>query len=194
VHRLDRAVVNSLVARAKSGVDVLGSAERPSLRHPDSQQLRSLIAQLAAVYQYVILDIPQADLGMIDAIDPVSMVTLVVNQELPTVRRAGQIATLLRQRYGKEKVTSVVSRYDARAEIGQEDIERVVGLPVGAVLPSDYRRAVAAANMGRPIIREGQSRLGGAMHQFARKLAGRPAEGSAKAQATRTVGRLGGFF
>jgi len=44
-------------------------------------------------------------------------------------------------------VGAVVSRYDARAEIGQEDIERVVGLPVWSVLPSDYRRAVAAANV-----------------------------------------------
>ena len=194
VHRLDRAVLNSLVARAKTGVDVLASPERPSMRHPDPQQLRSLIDQLAMQYQYVILDIPRSDLGTMDAVDPVSVVTLVVNQELPTVRRAGQVATLLRQRYGKEKVTSVVSRYDARAEIGQEDIERVVGLPVWAVLPSDYRRAVAAANVGRPLVREGQSRLGSAIQQFARKLAGRPAETVAKAPAARTVGRLGGFF
>ena len=194
VHRLDRAVLNSLVARAKSGVDVLGSPERPALRHPDPQHLRSLIDQLSMQYQYVVLDIPRSDLGTMDAIDPVAVVTLVVNQELPTVRRAGQVATLLRQRYGKDKVASVVSRYDARAEIGQEDIERVVGLPVWAVLPSDYRRAVAAANVGRPLVRDGQSRLGSAMQQFARKLAGRPAEAAAKAPAARTVGRLGGFF
>jgi pilus assembly protein CpaE len=194
VHRLDRAVVNSLVARAKSGVDVLGSPDRPALRHPEPQQLRALIDQLSMQYQYVILDIPRSDLGTMDAVDPVSAMTLVVNQELPTVRRAGQVATLLRQRYGKDKVGSVVSRYDARAEIGQEDIERVVGLPVWAVLPSDYRRAVAAANVGRPLVREGQSRLGSAMQQFARKLAGRPAEAAAKAPAARTVGRLGGFF
>ena len=194
VHRLDRAVLNSLVSRAKSGVDVLGSPDRPSVRHPEPQQLRALIEQLSAGYQYVILDVPRSDVGTIDAIDPVSAVTLVVNQELPTVRRAGQVATLLRQRYGKDKVASVVSRYDARAEIGQDDIERVVGLPVWAVLPSDYRRAVAAANVGRPLVREGQSRLGSAMQQFARKLAGRPAEPAAKAAAGRTVGRLGGFF
>jgi septum formation inhibitor-activating ATPase MinD len=65
---------------------------------------------------------------------------------------------------------------------------------VWAVLPSDYRRAVAAANVGRPLVREGQSRLGSAIQQFARKLAGRPAEAAAKAPAARTVGRLGGFF
>ena len=92
---------------------------------------------------------PQSDFGAIDAIEPVTVLTLVVNQELPTVRRAAQrgrsAAAALRQR----PVSMVVSRYDARADIGQEDIERVVGLPVWAVLPSDYRRAVAAANAGR---------------------------------------------
>ena len=194
VHRLDRAVLNSLVARAKSGVDVLGSPERPSVRHPDGQHVRTLIDRLASQYQYVILDIPRSDLGALDSIEPVSVVTLVVNQELPTVRRAAQVATLLRQRYGKDRVASVVSRYDARAEIGQDDIERVVGLPVWAVLPSDYRRAVAAANVGRPLVRDGQSRLAAAVQQFARKLAGRPADAVAKAPAARTVGRLGGFF
>lgn len=194
VHRLDRAVLSSLVARAKSGVDVLGSPDRPSVRYPEPQHIRTLVDRLASQYQYVILDVPRSDLGALDSLEPVAAVTLVVNQELPTVRRAAQIAVLLRQRYGKDRVASVVSRYDARAEIGQDDIERVVGLPVWAVLPSDYRRAVAAANVGRPLVRDGQSRLAAAVQQFARKLAGRPAEVAVKAPAARTVGRLGGFF
>jgi pilus assembly protein CpaE len=193
VHRLDRAVLSSLVARAKSGVDVLGSPDRPSMRNPEGQELRSLLNALASQYHYVVLDVPRSDLGALDAIEPMSTMTLVVNQELPTVRRAAQVATLLRQRYGKDRVTSVVSRYDPRAEIGQDDIERAVGLPVWAVMPSDYRRAVAAANVGRPLVGDGQSRLAGAIQQFARKLAGRRAEAAPKV-AARPVGRLGGFF
>jgi pilus assembly protein CpaE len=178
VHRLDSALLHSLVARAKSGMDVLASPDRPSLRAPEGQHMRILLDRLSANYQYVVLDLPRTDLGIIDAIEPVTAITLVVNQELPTVRRAAQVATLLRQRYGKDRVGAVVSRYDARAEIGQDDIERVVGLPVWSVLPSDYRRAVAAANVGRPLVRDGSSRLATSILQFARKLAdmsGKPA-------------------
>ena len=91
-------------------------------------------------------------------------------------------------------MAAVVSRYDPRAEIGQEDIERVIGLPVWSVLPSDYRRAVAAANVGQPLVREGQSRLGSAIQLFARRVAGPPARTEVKKSAVKAAGRLGGIF
>jgi Flp pilus assembly CpaE family ATPase len=131
---------------------------------------------------------------MIDAIEPVAAVALVVNQELPTVRRAAQIGSLLRQRYGKDRVGCTVSRYDARADIGQDDIERVVGLPVWAVLPSDYRRAVSAANSGRPVVMENQNRLAAAIKQLAGKLAAMSAEEPVPLAPARVAGRRGGIF
>lgn len=191
IHRLDEAVLKSLVVRAKSGPDVLASPERPSLRPPEPDQVRALIARLASLYPIVVLDVPRTDLGMIDALEPISTMTLVVNQELPTVRRAAQVAALLRQRYGKDRVAAVVSRYDARAEIGQDDIERVVGLPVWAVLPSDYRRAIAAANVGRPIVSDNHSRLAGTVVKFAHRLAEASGRIDRPAKPAR---RLGGFF
>ena len=43
------------------------------------------------------------------------------------MRSASRIAASLRQRYGNERVTVVVSRVDTHAEIGREDVEKVVG-------------------------------------------------------------------
>jgi pilus assembly protein CpaE len=171
-HRLDAALLRSLVARSKSGVDVMASPERPALRAPTGDQLRALLEGLATHYPLVVVDVPRTDFGVMDAIEPVSSMVLVVNQELPTVRRAAQVAALLRQRYGKERVISVVSRYDPRAEIGQEDIERVVGLPVRATLPSDYRKVISSANAGRPLIAENHSRLASSVRQLALSLTG----------------------
>lgn len=192
VHRLDGTFLRSLVATSKSGVDVLASPALPSIRHPDGKELRSLLERLASHYDYVVLDLPRSDLGVLDAIEPVSGVCLVLNQELPTVRRASQIGSLLRQRYGKERVGAVVSRYDARADIGQDDIERVGGLPVWAVLPSDYRRAVAAANVGRPLVSEPNSRLAAAIHDLTRKLGGLASDEAVVA--ARPKRRAGGIF
>jgi Flp pilus assembly CpaE family ATPase len=140
----------------------------------------------------VVLDVPRTDFGVIDALDPLTSVTLVVNQELPTVRRAAQVGAILRQRYGKDKVGAVVSRYDARADIGQEDIERVVGLPVWAALPSDYRKVLAAANAGRPLVSDNHSRLAASVVQFAQKLGG-VREPVATAKPARAGSRLGFF-
>jgi len=194
VNKLDRAVLQSLVVRAKCGADVLAAPERPSTRNLEGHQLRALLERLSKLYPYVVLDLPQSDLGAIDAIEPVSQLTLVVNQELPTVRRASRVAALLRQRYGKDRVHMAVSRYDSRAEIGQDDVERVVGLPVWAVLPSDYRRAVQSANAGEPIVAEQGNRLAKVIQQFAQKLAGRPSEASGLRSLAKTAGRFGGML
>ena len=191
--RLDAAFLKGLVVKAKGGLDVLASPERPQLRPPEGAQIRALLERLVANYTAVVLDVPRSDFGVLDSLDPLTAVMLVVNQELPSIRRAAQIAALLRQRYGKDKVACVVSRYDARADIGQEDIERVVGLPVWAVLPSDYRKVIAAANAGKPLVSDANSRLASSVVQLARRLAGASAE-PVKRPAARAVGRLGGLF
>ena len=193
VRRLDTAFLKGLVVRAKPGVDVLASPETPSVRPPEGRQVRALIDRLAALYRTVVLDVPRSDIGMIEALEPATAILVVVNQELPTVRRAAQIAALLRQRHGKERLGAVVSRYDARAEIGQDDIERVVGLPVWGVLPSDYRLALQAANQGCPLVVDNHSRLADAIRQLAQKVS-RAQAGAARATATRKVGRLAGLF
>ena len=54
-------------------------------------------------------------------------IVIVANQELATVRNASRMAATLRQRYGADKVSVVISRSDRRAEIGHEDVERAVG-------------------------------------------------------------------
>jgi pilus assembly protein CpaE len=192
-NRLDAAYLKGLVVKSKVGLDVLASPDRPLLRPPDAAQVRALLERLCGNYGSVVLDVPRTDFGVLDALEPVTAVALVVNQELPTIRRAAQIAALLRQRYGKDKVATVVSRYDSRADIGQEDIERVVGLPVWAVLPSDYRKVIAAANAGRPLVSDNHSRLAASVVQLAHRLANLSGE-SAKRPPAKPAGRLGGLF
>jgi len=170
-HRLDDAFLDTLVVRAKAGLDLLASPDRPSYAF-DATQIRALLDCVRKYYQCVVLDVPNSDLRILDALEDAANITLVVDQELPTVRRATKIASLLKQRHGKDKVSAVVMRYDPRAEIGQDDIERVVGLPVWAMLPSDYRLAIMAVNAGRPLVIENKSRLPTAIRQLAARLHG----------------------
>ena len=97
---------------------------------------------------------------------------IVANQELATVKNASRLAATLRQRYGREKVSLVLSRSDRRAEIGYEDVERAVGSDVAQTFPSDYRLAVDAMNKGRPIALDNHNELSAAFARFARSLAG----------------------
>jgi len=47
------------------------------------------------------------------------------------------VADALSRRYTREKVSLVVSRFDKAADIGTDDIQDVVHLPVRFTFPSD---------------------------------------------------------
>ena len=127
------------------------------------------------------LDVPRSDAAVLDALEGVATIVIVANQELATVRNAGRMAATLRQRYGKERVTIVVSRFDQQAEIGDEDVERVVGSPVKYTFPSDYRLALQALNKGRPIALDKDNKLSPAFQAMAFDLAGVRVEKAAEA-------------
>jgi pilus assembly protein CpaE len=190
-NRLDQSYLKTLVVRTKGGLDVLASPQHPMLRPPEPQQMRALLERLATIYPYIVLDVPQSDVRLVDTLEPISAMTIVLNQELPTVRRAAEVSPLLRQRYGKDRVAAVVSRFDARAELSQDDIERVIGVPVWGALPSDYRKAVTAANTGKPLVTDNHSRLAASVIKLALRLVGETVD--EPRPAAKAGGRLGFF-
>jgi pilus assembly protein CpaE len=172
VHRLDKAFLGGLVGHARggvSGLSLLASSDRASATPVDSTSVRTLIEAAARHYRYVVLDVPRSDV-MIDALEPSSRIVIVANQELATVRAATRLSAALRQRYGKERLSVVVSRFDTQAEIGQSDVERVLATPVAHTFPSNYRIALEALNTGRPVVLDNHNKLAAALASFAQGL------------------------
>jgi pilus assembly protein CpaE len=186
VHRLDKAFMNGLVAQTSAGLALLGSSDRASATPVDTTSVRALIDTAAQHYRYVVLDVPRSDV-MLAALEAASRLVIVANQELATVRTATRLAATLRQRYGKDRLSVVVSRFDQLSDIGQEDVEKVLGSPVAHTFPSNYRLALQALNTGRPVVLDNHNRLAAALTGFAHRLvaAEQPAD------APRQVGFLG---
>jgi pilus assembly protein CpaE len=175
-HRLDEAFFESLVVQSKgTGVHLLASAER-AVGAVDMRRIATLLTFAASHYRYTFLDVPRSEAAVLDSLEGVASILIVANQELATVRNAGRIAATLRQRYGKDRVKVVISRYDRQSEIANEDVERVVGSPVKYTVPSDYRAALNALNKGRPIALDKDSKLAPAFQSLAFELAGIRAE------------------
>jgi len=191
IHRLDPALLKSLVVHTKTGADLLASAERTTGLVPTVEQVRTLVEFVVQHYAYVVLDVPRSDATTLDALELASKVIVVANQELPTVRNASRLTVALRQRYGKSRVDVVVCRYDRNAEIGREDLERASGGAIRHVIPSDYRLALDALNKGRPVVVENHSRLATSMTGLARTLAGLEPGTPAGEKPARLFGRLG---
>jgi len=157
----------------------------------ETTRIHTLLDFVAAQYQYVVLDVPRSDASALEALEVATAILVVANQEVATIRSAARMANSLRQRYGRDKVQVVITRYDERSEIGHEDIERVVGSKVKHTVPSDYRLALQALNKGRPVVLEATNALSQSLTAFARELAGLPAE---KAVETKSGGLFGGLL
>lgn len=179
IHRLDAALLKSLVVHTASGLDLLASAERQAMRHIDVRRLDAILEVAAAQYPFTVLDVPRSDMGVLDSLDRASRLVVVANQELATVRNASRMSSTLRTRYPKATVSTVINRTDGRAEIGQRDVERAVGSAISHQFPSDYRRALLAMHKGRPLALDNHNQLSASFKALACELAGvtdQPAE------------------
>ena len=172
VHRSDEAFFRSLVVKTGAGVDLLASSERAMVGAVEPASIRALMDLALRLYRHVVLDVPRTDTLVLDSLDAVARFVIVANQELATVRSAGRMAASLRQRYGAGRVSVVLSRYDAAAPIGRQDVEKATGAKVIHTFPSDYRGVVEALNQGQPLVLGNHSPLAGRIVSLANDLAG----------------------
>jgi pilus assembly protein CpaE len=172
VHRLDDALLKSLVEDTKHGLHLLASSDRTLVSAFDPQRTRALLEFAVRRYRVVVVDVPRSDMSMLDALDMATSIVVVASQEVGALKNAARMAQTLSDRYGGSRVRVIVNRFDARSDIGQSEVERAVGLPVAHMIPSDYRTAVEAVNTGRPVVMEKEQGLARALRGFAGDLAG----------------------
>ena len=192
IHRLDDTYFRGLVTPTPSGVDLLASANRPVLGSIDVLRVQALLDFVTGAYPWVVIDCPRSDPSVIDALDVVSTVVIVANQELPTLRSASRLAAMLRQRCGAQRVKLAISRFDTESEIGRDGrragARRDHQLHLPERLPRRRRRAQQgrAAGLGDARPAGGELRRRGAR---AGRAAGRPTRDTVK---TGLFGRMSG--
>jgi pilus assembly protein CpaE len=172
MHRLDETFFRTLVIQTAPNTDLLASPERPVAGVFERDRIQRLISFASTVYKQTVVDLPQSDGAVLDVLDELTTIYVVANQELATVKSASRLAAMLRDRYGRDKVTLILSRSDRHAEIGREDVEKAVGAPVTHMFPSDYRVALQALNKGRPVALDNHNDLSASFTRFAHRLAG----------------------
>jgi pilus assembly protein CpaE len=192
MHRMDASFLRTLVTQTKSGLNLLASSDHAVSPAIDVTRVRSLIDLAANEFRFLVLDVPRSDAAVLDSLEAASRIVVVANQDVATIRSAARMAAALEQRYGKDRVSVVISRYDARAEIGQADVERVIGRPVTHLFPNNYETALASLNNGRPLVLDNHTKLASAFTTFAGHLAGRPAERPERVKSTGFLSLVGG--
>lgn len=192
IHRLDEALFKTLIVSTNAKVDLLASSNQTMGWSVDAKRIRPLLEFVRRHYRYVILDCPRSDPAVLEALEAAGRIVLVTNQELATLRSSSRMATMLRQRYGGNRVMVVANRFDSGSDISHQDIERVLGGSVRHSVPSDYRASIEALTQGTPLILRNHTRMVGAIDALARDLAGLPAQTAVTVRGTGLLGKLTG--
>ena len=133
-HRLDEAYFRGLVVQAEARARTCW----PHRTGTSSARLAptafgTLVEFAARHYRYVVLDLPRADLTILDGLD--ARAAYRRGRQPGTRRRSAAPRGWSRasgQRYTKERISLALARFDKGADIVPADIEKVVGMPVSA--------------------------------------------------------------
>jgi pilus assembly protein CpaE len=175
LHRLDKDFLKELVAKHKSGLDVLAGSEqfdRPNAQ--DAGALEELLRVLSKAYDYVVIDAGNAINSCVTAALYASdTIFLVTNPDVPSIRNAQRLVDRVRQLgAGSERVKVLLNRSGDQTLIAPKQIETALGYGIHHTFASDYRTVSTALNSGVPLTLTNSTDIASQFDAFTRNLVG----------------------
>ena len=175
LHRLDKDFLKELVAKHKSGLDILAGSEqfdRPNAQ--DAGALEELRRVLTRAYDYVVIDagnvINACTAAALYAADTIFLVT---NPDVPSIRNAQRLVDRVRQLgAGSERVKVLLNRSSDQNLVAPKQIETALGYGIHHTFSSDYRTVSTALNSGVPLALTNHSEIAAQFGSFTRHLIG----------------------
>lgn len=195
LHRLDKNFLTELVAKHKSGLDILAGSEqfdRPNAQ--DAGAIEELLRVLAKTYDYVIIDTGNViNTVVAAALYAADTIFLVTNPDVPSIRNAQRLVDRVRQLgAGSERVKIVLNRMSDQHLIAPKQIETALGYGIYHKFSSDYQTVSTALNSGVPLSMSNNSEIAAQFDNFTRQLVGLGTE-TVKAEPERKRVFLGMF-
>jgi len=175
--RIDSLFISSAMARESDTLFVLSGEEPLADRfHIDPSAFDTLLTNLRANFDWVVIDVPRAAVIPEERILAQSdKVVLVSDLTLPGMRDAVRLLGWAKSVAPRAEISVVVNKAGAhaKAEVPRADFERGLETKIAHVLPYDPKAAGAASNAGRPIAVAGKgSPLAKAIRQAGVELSG----------------------
>ncbi len=175
LHRLDRDFLKELVAKHKSGLEMLAASEqydRPNAQ--DAGAVEELFRVLTRTHDYVIVDagntINSCAIAALYAADTIFFVT---NPDVPSIRNAQRLVDRVRQLgAGGERVRILLNRASDTVIISPKQIETALGYSIHHTFSSDYKTVSTALNSGVPLALANHSEISSQFDNFTRRLIG----------------------
>jgi len=173
LHRLDASYWKALVSNGIPGVEIIAAPAATADRtYPRQEQLRHLFGFLRSCYDFTLIDLGRSLTRVgVSALEEMDEAYLVSTLEVPALHQAKQVLQILMDGgYGKDRLRLILNRVPKRSELAPGEIEKILGMPVYAVLPSCYPELHECYSMGK-LLPE-RSYLGKQIRELALKMAG----------------------
>jgi pilus assembly protein CpaE len=175
LHRLDKDFLKELVAKHKSGLDILAGSEqfdRPNAQ--DAGAIEELLRVLSKAYDHIIIDAGNVINACVTAaLYAADTIFLVTNPDVPSIRNAQRLVERVRQLgAGSERIKVLLNRASDQHLIAPKQIETALGYGIHHTFSSDYRTVSTALNSGVPLALTNNSELAGQFDTFTRVLVG----------------------
>lgn len=147
IENLDATAIRSLMTPHPTGVSILAAPLDPAqAEHIDVPLIHRVLNLLANEYDYVIVDCPPAlDDRVLAAFDASSIVALMATLDVPALKNMKlTLDTLKLIDYPIDRIRIVLNRADSKVGLSLGDVERTIGLPVAAQVPSSVDVPFAA--------------------------------------------------
>ena len=172
LHRLDMSFWKAIVSNGTPRLEIISAPSPVCLRQqPRPEQLQQVLRFVRQNYDWSIVDLGRnlGFLGM-SVLDEIDETCLVTTLDVPALHQAKQIVqTLMNTGYARNRLRLVLNRVPQRMEVTPEEIEKMFGIPVFAVLTDEYQDLYDAYAEGR-LVTEGK--LAKQIRSFTMKLAG----------------------
>jgi pilus assembly protein CpaE len=172
LHRLDIHYWKALVSNGIPGVEIIASPlALASKQQPTGDQIRHVLAFARPHYDWSLVDLGRSLSRMaMAALEEIDEACLVTTLEVPALHQSKQIIqTLLDGGYGKNRIRLILNRAPKRLDITPGELERMLGVPIFFMVPSDYQELYETYAEGRMLNRG--SDLGKQIARLATKLA-----------------------
>lgn len=173
IHRLDISYWKALVSNGIPGVEIVSSPlALATKQQPKDEQVRHVLAFAKPNYDAMVVDLGRS-LSRIAmaALEEIDEVCLVTTLDVPALHQSKQIIqTLLDSGYGKARIKLILNRAPKRLDITPSELEKMLGVPIFAMVPNDYQELYETYAEGRMLNRS--SELGKQISKLALKLAG----------------------
>lgn len=183
---VDRKAIASIITTHSPGLDTVLAPVEPGVADSISASLvGELLQSLKGMYDVVIVDTPPAFTDQVlTAFDASDHMALVTTLDIPALKNLKlTLETLELLGYARERWNVVLNRADSKVGLAAEDVEKTLGVPIAAQIPSS-RAVPASVNRGVALVQESPSHaVSTAIRGFADHLLGGAASSAPAASA-----------